>query len=478
MKKFLGSANPYLPLWEHIPDGEPRVFWYKGEKRVFIYGSHDTNRDSYCGQDYVTWSAPVNDLTNWTYHGVIYESKDGDALYAPDVVEKDGVYYLYSADDCNAHIHVSKSDSPAGPFVDTRPTDLGFDPGVLVDDDGRTYVAYGFFKNFVCELEPDMATVKEGSVKADVLPRPKRAWGFPVEQDDKNDPVNGFYEAASFRKIMGKYVIVYSKISNTPSPELGIHGDSNAYLSYMFSDSPTSGYRFGGDIIVNRGEIITDREGKKQTTFTDGNNHGGLAQINGKWYMFYHRQTGENDCSRQAMLEPVDVALGKDGKLYIGDITYVDGEPVSSKPVEMTSQGPYINGIDVRLIISAGFACHIYGGSERAYPMRIDGDTPNASAPVVHITNGTSVGFRYLQFGAKSPDSVTVKLNALTDCDISVRIGHYRGKEIAYIHADRGSAVISAPLTAPVIGKQAVYFIFNGESGKDIAEFDYFTFDD
>ena len=29
--------NPYLPSYEYIPDGEPRVF---GE-RLYIYGSHD-----------------------------------------------------------------------------------------------------------------------------------------------------------------------------------------------------------------------------------------------------------------------------------------------------------------------------------------------------------------------------------------------------------------------------------------------------
>ena len=23
---FLWAQNPYLPLWEHLPDGEPRVF--------------------------------------------------------------------------------------------------------------------------------------------------------------------------------------------------------------------------------------------------------------------------------------------------------------------------------------------------------------------------------------------------------------------------------------------------------------------
>lgn len=58
-------------------------------------------------------------------------------------------------------------------------------------------------------------------------------------------------------------------------------------------------------------------------------------EINGKWYVFYHRQTGVNEYSRQAMLEPIDVAMGKDGMLYIGDVKYLNGEPVASGVVEI-----------------------------------------------------------------------------------------------------------------------------------------------
>ena len=52
--------NPFLPLNEYIPDGEPHVF---GD-RVYLYGSHDQARsDRFCVQDYTVWSAPVDDLT-------------------------------------------------------------------------------------------------------------------------------------------------------------------------------------------------------------------------------------------------------------------------------------------------------------------------------------------------------------------------------------------------------------------------------
>ena len=43
------AQNPYLPLWEHIPDGEPRVFEdpdNPGHYRAYIIGSHDVASES------------------------------------------------------------------------------------------------------------------------------------------------------------------------------------------------------------------------------------------------------------------------------------------------------------------------------------------------------------------------------------------------------------------------------------------------
>lgn len=69
---YLSAQNPYLPLWEFIPDGEPYVFEdpdNPGRYRVYIYGSHDLLRTAYCGYDQVVWSAPVDTLTAWRYDG-------------------------------------------------------------------------------------------------------------------------------------------------------------------------------------------------------------------------------------------------------------------------------------------------------------------------------------------------------------------------------------------------------------------------
>ena len=60
------AQNPYLPLWEHLPDGEPRVFEdpdNPGKYRAYIIGSHDITYSAYCGNDIRMWSAPVENLT-------------------------------------------------------------------------------------------------------------------------------------------------------------------------------------------------------------------------------------------------------------------------------------------------------------------------------------------------------------------------------------------------------------------------------
>ena len=101
------GGNPYIPLWEHLPDGEPRVFEdpdQPGKYRAYIIGSHDVNYSAYCGPDIRMWSAPVEDLTKWRDEGPIfswYVDGQWDTMFAPDLVEiKDKTtgkktYYLY-----------------------------------------------------------------------------------------------------------------------------------------------------------------------------------------------------------------------------------------------------------------------------------------------------------------------------------------------------------------------------------------------
>ena len=111
------AFNPYLPSYEYIPDGEPYVF----NGRVYIYGSHDHyGSPVFCLNDYVSWSAPIDNLGDWRYEGVSFKKTDDPAnidgravLYAPDLtVGPDGKYYLYYCLDKFPFVSVSVSEEP------------------------------------------------------------------------------------------------------------------------------------------------------------------------------------------------------------------------------------------------------------------------------------------------------------------------------------------------------------------------------
>lgn len=76
------AYNPYLPIDVYIPDGEPHVI---GD-RVYVFGSHDKEGgETYCELDYVVYSAPVDDLSDWKYEGVIYSASQDP--HSSEIVE-------------------------------------------------------------------------------------------------------------------------------------------------------------------------------------------------------------------------------------------------------------------------------------------------------------------------------------------------------------------------------------------------------
>lgn len=477
MKKYLTGANPYLPLWEHIPDGEPRVFEHNGEKRVYVYGSHDTRRTEYCGGDYMVWSAPVDDLTDWRCDGTAYESDGLGILYAPDVIKKNDKYYMYIAANKGSEIYVAESESPAGPFVNLRKTDFGFDIGVLVDDDGRCYAYWGFMQCFAAEINDDMATIKEGTLHTNLIPH----CGFRNNLWDKENIDNEFsyFEAASIRKVYGKYVLIYSKRDMIGDPHRAKPPSVNSYLDYAYSDFPLSGFKHGGTISNNMGQIMKKPDGSQKRAYHKCNNHGSIAEINGKWYVFYHRGTGTNEYARQAMLDPIEVAKDKWGNLYIGTIKYDEnGQPVSCDEAEMTSQGAYTDGIDGKFIISAGYACYIDTGEneKRAYIMPVY-DKNNPSSPVSNIVCKTVVGFKYINFGGTGLDRLHIRMKvSCGSATVKLMIDDPYSSPVcdATLLPNNDFQWSEFPLNHTLTGKHGVYFTFEP---KGVCEFDCFTFE-
>lgn len=508
------GQNPYLPLWEYIPDSEPYVFEdpdKPGEYRVYIYGSHDSLIKEYCGREQVTWSASVNDLSNWRYDGVIFQSildregnlldreGKGDVLYAPDVVEVTDAngkktYYLYPNNQAGGRQNmVAKSDRPDGPFTacnwseDNPRTTVGplaFDPGVLVDDDGRVYAYWGFEKSWAGELDPTtMATLKPGTQAVEDLVSNKY-----------QDGIFRFFEASSIRKIEDKYVFIYSRW--TEDGEFGLN-DTNYTLAYAYSDNPLGPFTYGGTIIDGRGRD-TDQNGNViYTANPTGNTHGSIACINGQWWVFYHRQTGTDEYARQAMVAPIDVKVqkGKGGKVTISEGEY-------------TSEGFAINGLNPLDKTAAGIACY-YTGPEPYYndypkfiysgsymrPTYLDlkscegpFNLKQPFTPVVNNTAGSTVGYKYFNFASlKKSKSVSLKFDLVPqgiDGNIIIMVGSpYEskgGKVIGTLSLNgkmpQQMTEISTSVTLPKMkGKQPLFFRFESAT-KDASICEIYSF--
>ena len=506
-------GNPFMPLWEHIPDGEPYVFEdpdQPGKLRVYIYGSHDDLVTEYCGCDQVVWSASVDSLNRWRYDGtilVVDKNRDGepfdsagtaDVLYAPDVtVVTDSTgkktYYLFPNDQAGSRNGlIAKSDRPDGPFEvcnwskdDANKADgiLQFDPAVFVDDDGRVYGYWGFERSMAAELDPTtMATVKPGTkVVEDMI-------------SGRNQPGRfKFFEASSIRKIKDKYVFIYSRF--TEEGEFGLP-TSNYTLAYCYSDAPLGPWTYGGTIIDGRAREKDEQGNTIASATPDGNTHGSICEIrstsgrsqgeNSQWYVFYHRQTGTNEYARQAMVAPITVKVetGKGGKVEISEGEY-------------TSEGFATNGLDPFERHSAGIACWYTGpkpathewpnntfyGSYVASGYGTDSkfdapyDLRNNTNDVVNNTDGSIVGYKYFNFDGVededlrlllnlTPEGIDGTIDIMTDRPWVSQGGQLLGSISLRADMPQTPTELSADLkgTDKLQGKHAIFFVFKSDT--------------
>ncbi len=503
-KTLTTVGNPYLPLWEHIPDGEPYVFEdpdQPGKYRVYIYGSHDSRITDYCGREQVVWSASVDSLNNWRYDGEILAvsknakgeliNKDSlaDVLFAPDVTlvtDKDGkkTYYLYPNDQHGGRNGlIAKSDRPDGPFEvcnwsknDPNATDgvLAFDPGVFVDDDGRVYGYWGFGESNGAELDPaTMATVKPGTkIVNHMISGYKEPGQFR------------FFEASSIRKIKDKYVFIYSRF--TEEGEFGLP-TTNYTLAYAYSDKPLGPWTYGGTIIDGRAREKDEQGNVIASANVSGNTHGSICEINGQWYVFYHRQSGLNEFARQAMVAPITVKVeeGEGGKVEISEGEY-------------TSEGFALNGLNPLERHSAGICCWYTGpkvaihewpnntfyGSyvEASYgtddKFAAPYDIRNNTNYVVNNTDGSIVGYKYFNFDATKgrkdvqlilrliPEGVNGTITIMADRPWASQGGKALGT--IELKADMPQVPTETftqlPTLGELTGKHAIFFCFKSET--------------
>lgn len=462
--------NPYLPSWEYIPDGEPYVF---GD-RVYVYGSHDRfNGYGYCLNDYVCWSASVDNLREWRYEGVIYRRKDdpknqdGDmCLYAPDVVQGfDGRYYLYYVLDLLPVVSVAVCDKPAGKYeflgyvhyadgtlLGEKEGDLShFDPGLLLEGE-NLYLYTGFCTkrtlnnpySQVTVLEKDMLTVKEAPRM--LIPGKFTCKGTSFEEQP-------FFEASSMRKIGDTYYFIYSSTESTP-------------LCYATGKSPVEGFTYRGILIANNDMHLATYKPAGKPMFYGGNNHGSIIEIRGQWYVFYHRHTNGTNFSRQGCIEPIRIL--EDGSI---------------PQVEMTSCGPNGGPLKGEGEYPAYLACNLFCEQEEACTAG-PGDWMDCRFPkitqegrdgdenpgyIANMRNGATAGFKY--FDCRGVRSVIVRVRGGQKGKMQLMTS-WDGEVLGSVEIRKSNEWREYEIFAEVPdGVQALYFRYVGEGAVSLAAF-------
>lgn len=242
------------------------------------------------------------DMKNWVDHGTILHTKDmpqGEdedwAIWAPDVVYRNGTYYVYypmrnllevskghkgKNRKVDRYIAVAESDRMDGGFEITveRMAGVpfaGLDPSVFIDDDGQAYLYWN--QAFMGKLRDDMRDI-DGK-------------HFKLDYGAKN-----FMEAAWMHKRDGKYYYQYhtkynGKVdrSNPDDPKR-----KKSHLDYSMGDSPTGPLEYKGTINWELGYQVDNSNGPKYPGKdyvpwrVTQSNHGAVVEFHGQEYFFYH----------------------------------------------------------------------------------------------------------------------------------------------------------------------------------------------
>ena len=335
------------------------------------------------------------------------------------------------------------------------------------------YGYWGFGESNGAELDPaTMATVKPGTkIVNHMISGYKEPGQFR------------FFEASSIRKIKDKYVFIYSRF--TEEGEFGLP-TTNYTLAYAYSDKPLGPWTYGGTIIDGRAREKDEQGNVIASANVSGNTHGSICEINGQWYVFYHRQSGLNEFARQAMVAPITVKVeeGEGGKVEISEGEY-------------TSEGFALNGLNPLERHSAGICCWYTGpkvaihewpnntfyGSyvEASYgtddKFAAPYDIRNNTNYVVNNTDGSIVGYKYFNFDATKgrkdvqlilrliPEGVNGTITIMADRPWASQGGKALGT--IELKADMPQVptetITQLPALGELTGKHAIFFCFKSE---------------
>ncbi len=192
LKKPVFANNPALPGQYADPD----IDYFDG--KFWIYPTTD-GYPSWSGTIFHAFSSP--DMVNWEDEGIIMELAKTNpgvndkgvqiaaspwavkgSAWAPTIEKKNGKYYFYYCgkdSSGTSAVGVAVADHPAGPYTDKGTAlvttamckDAGasvgqaIDPSIFTDDNGKSYILLGNGSAVIAELNDDMMSIKDGTLK-------------------------------------------------------------------------------------------------------------------------------------------------------------------------------------------------------------------------------------------------------------------------------------------------------------------------
>lgn len=259
---------------------DPEILYSEKTGRYYLYPTTD-GYEEWRNHDAHVYSS--DDLKSWKREGTVIDLKKDvswadERLWAPCIIERkfgegeDAEYRYFYYFVADGNIGVATADHPAGPFRDALGKPMIPQPeegpmrGHIIDPDvfrdpqsGKYYLYWGNSFLVAAELEEDMLSLKEGTMRY-VIPR---------ERQQEYRYGEGCY--VFFRN--GKYYFMWSE-NDTRSPEYRVR--------YAMSDSPTE-----IEDPVSR-TVVLRKEPSKQIY---GTGHHAVIRRPGtdEWYIVYHR---------------------------------------------------------------------------------------------------------------------------------------------------------------------------------------------
>lgn len=310
---------------------DPDILYHNG-----VYYMYSTNTSN-ANNGFKVYSS--TDLTNWTDRGWCLTKGDvygTSGFWAPDIIEKDGIFYMYYVAD--EHISVATSTLPTGPFTQTEAervpmhTDIKeIDAHVFKDDDGQYYIYFVRFNDgngnpgnniWGAKLNPDMRSIDESTLTC--LISPTASW----ETD-----MAAVAEGPFMLKKDGMYYLTYS----------GSHFQSASYGSgYATSTSPLGTYnKYANNPIMQSNSLVHGAGHHCVTESPDGS----------ELFMVYHRHKDLSTTEpRSLCIDRMQFTKDDDGNTVLevlGPTVTMQSLPSGAEDITTIDGGIEINGYQV-----------------------------------------------------------------------------------------------------------------------------------